>query len=220
MGLSRQEYQSGLSFPPPGDLPEPKIGLVSPEWQVDSLPLRHLGSLKKGGDNWEFHCLCYRSPLPRPLPSPALCMSLKAVSAHDILKCPIDWGGLMGRVSRYWARRVGRGACGQTGALVHKLGRVQPLWKAAILKQLTKLPYEPAIPLLEYTQRNKSRDSDTYAPPFIAALSQQPKGGSKPSVHRQMVDKHHLWSPSTQWNITQPKQGMGHWHLRTLCSMI
>ena len=51
MGFSRQEYQSGLSFPPPGDLPEPKIGPVFPEWQVDSLPLRHLGSLKKGGDN-------------------------------------------------------------------------------------------------------------------------------------------------------------------------
>ena len=28
----------------------------------------------------------------------------------------------MGRVSRYWARRVGRGICGQTGALVHHRG--------------------------------------------------------------------------------------------------
>ena len=30
MGFSRQEYWSGLPFPPPGDLPEPGIKPVSP----------------------------------------------------------------------------------------------------------------------------------------------------------------------------------------------
>ena len=30
MGFSRQEYWSGLSFPPPGDLPNPEIKLPSP----------------------------------------------------------------------------------------------------------------------------------------------------------------------------------------------
>ena len=30
MGFSRQEYWSGLPFPPPGDLPDPGIGLASP----------------------------------------------------------------------------------------------------------------------------------------------------------------------------------------------
>ena len=33
MGFSRQEYQSGLPFPPPGDLPDPRIepeSLMSP----------------------------------------------------------------------------------------------------------------------------------------------------------------------------------------------
>ena len=29
MGFHRQEYWSGLSFPPPGDLPDPGIGPVS-----------------------------------------------------------------------------------------------------------------------------------------------------------------------------------------------
>ena len=42
MGLSRQEYWSGLLFPLPEDLPnlqtEP-VSLVSPDWQVGSLPL-------------------------------------------------------------------------------------------------------------------------------------------------------------------------------------
>jgi len=30
MGLSRQEYWSGLPFPSPGDLPDPGIKLMSP----------------------------------------------------------------------------------------------------------------------------------------------------------------------------------------------
>ena len=47
MGLSRQEYRSGLLFPSPGDHPNPGIKpvfLCLLHWQVDSLPLRHLGS--------------------------------------------------------------------------------------------------------------------------------------------------------------------------------
>ena len=47
MGFSRQEYQSGLSWPPPGDLLDPGIkptSPVSPALQVDSLPLSHQGS--------------------------------------------------------------------------------------------------------------------------------------------------------------------------------
>ena len=38
MGFSRKEYWSGLPFPPPGDLPDPGIELVSPALQEDSLP--------------------------------------------------------------------------------------------------------------------------------------------------------------------------------------
>ena len=47
MGFFRQEYWSGLPFPPPGDLPDPGIqpqGSTSPAWQADSLPLSHLVS--------------------------------------------------------------------------------------------------------------------------------------------------------------------------------
>ena len=36
-GFSRQEYRSGLLFPPPGDLPDPGIQAVSPAFQADSL---------------------------------------------------------------------------------------------------------------------------------------------------------------------------------------
>ena len=38
MGFSRQEYQNGFPFPPPGDLPNPGIELRSPTLQADSLP--------------------------------------------------------------------------------------------------------------------------------------------------------------------------------------
>ena len=42
MGLSRQEYRSGLPFPPPGDLPHPGIKSappVCPAFEAGSLPL-------------------------------------------------------------------------------------------------------------------------------------------------------------------------------------
>ena len=47
MGVSRQEYQSGLPFPPQGHLPY--LGIKLPllrilHWQADSLPLHHLRS--------------------------------------------------------------------------------------------------------------------------------------------------------------------------------
>ena len=38
MEFSRQEYQRGLPFPSPGDLPSPGIKPGSPALQIDSLP--------------------------------------------------------------------------------------------------------------------------------------------------------------------------------------
>ena len=49
MGFFRQEYWSGLSFPSPGDLPATGIKSMSSAWQVDSLPLNHLG---QGAIDW------------------------------------------------------------------------------------------------------------------------------------------------------------------------
>ena len=45
MGFSRQEYWSGLPFPPPGDLPNPGIEPWCPALQADSLPSEPLGKL-------------------------------------------------------------------------------------------------------------------------------------------------------------------------------
>ena len=38
IGFSRQEYWSGLPFPSPGDLPDPRVEPRSPALQADSLP--------------------------------------------------------------------------------------------------------------------------------------------------------------------------------------
>ena len=44
LGILQARKWSGLPFPPPGDLHDPGIKPVSPELQVDSLPLSHPGS--------------------------------------------------------------------------------------------------------------------------------------------------------------------------------
>ena len=41
MGFCRQVYQSGLPFPSPGNLPNPRIKPWSPALQADSLPLSY-----------------------------------------------------------------------------------------------------------------------------------------------------------------------------------
>ena len=48
-GFSRPEYWSGLSCPPPGDLPNPGIKPRSPALQADSLPAEPLGKPKNTG---------------------------------------------------------------------------------------------------------------------------------------------------------------------------
>ena len=49
MGLSRQEYQSGLPFPSPGDLPGPGIEPRPPALQADALPSEPPGKLTQEG---------------------------------------------------------------------------------------------------------------------------------------------------------------------------
>ena len=60
VGFSWEEYWSGLSFPSPGDLPNPGIqlqSLVSPTLQTDSLPLNHWRSPGFGSISFLFFVL-------------------------------------------------------------------------------------------------------------------------------------------------------------------
>ena len=47
MEFSKQEYQSGLPFPSPGDLPDPGIKPGFHTLQADTLPSEPRGKLKK-----------------------------------------------------------------------------------------------------------------------------------------------------------------------------
>ena len=49
MGFSRQEYQSALPFPSPGDLPDPGIKHRSPTLQADFLPSEPPGKMMTMG---------------------------------------------------------------------------------------------------------------------------------------------------------------------------
>ena len=52
MGFSRQERWSGLSFPSPGDLPNPEIKPRSPALQADLLPTELLGKPSENVKMW------------------------------------------------------------------------------------------------------------------------------------------------------------------------
>ena len=67
MGFPRLEYWSELPFPSPGDLPNPGIEPMSLHWQMNSLPLSHLGS-----------------------PAGAVGVAQSAASARGILQITID----------------------------------------------------------------------------------------------------------------------------------
>ena len=62
MGFPRQEYWSGLPFPPPGALPNPGIEPGSPALQADSLP-SELPEKYRGWLSYLFNIM------PGPVPS-------------------------------------------------------------------------------------------------------------------------------------------------------
>ena len=63
MGFSRQEYWSGLPFPSPGDLPDPRIEPRSPALQADAFPNCHFLSYTQVSDMALFFIVCfYQNP--------------------------------------------------------------------------------------------------------------------------------------------------------------
>ena len=59
MGFSRQEYWSGLPFPPPGDLPDSGIKPASPALQADSLLLESPKESPESYDSAEHFAFIY-----------------------------------------------------------------------------------------------------------------------------------------------------------------
>ena len=77
-GFSRQEFWSGLPCPPPGDLPNPGIGLKFPALHVDSLPSEPSGRPKNTGMGSQ--------PIPSPghLPDPGIKLGSPALQADSL----------------------------------------------------------------------------------------------------------------------------------------
>ena len=63
-GFSRQEYQSGLSFPSPGDPPDPRTKPGSPALQADSLPFELPGKLFQSMP-YQFVCVNQKMPMTK-----------------------------------------------------------------------------------------------------------------------------------------------------------
>ena len=94
LGFFRQDYWSGLPFPPPGDLPDPGMEAaspVSPALQRDSLLLRHQRSPLNFMLLSRFSCVDSVRPhrrqptgLPHPWDSPD---KNTGVGCHFLLQC-------------------------------------------------------------------------------------------------------------------------------------
>ena len=67
MGISWQEYWSGLSCPPPRDLPDPRIELAPSALQADPLLLSLWGSLIPAGSDLTTGTLPFLGPEVTPL---------------------------------------------------------------------------------------------------------------------------------------------------------
>ena len=78
-GLSRQEYWSGLPFPPPGDLPHPGIKAASPVAPALA------GGFFSASTTWEAHHLAQPTPSSPPPPSSSESFGPSPTSAnpHD-----------------------------------------------------------------------------------------------------------------------------------------
>ena len=96
MGFRRQDYWSGLPFPPPGNLPHPEIKSASPPLLLCSHSVIS-NSLKPHG--------LQHSRLPCPLPSPGVCSNSRPLSqlmpsnhlilCHLLLLLPLIFPSIM-----------------------------------------------------------------------------------------------------------------------------
>ena len=89
MGFPRQEYWSGLPFPPPGDLPNPGTELASPKLQADSLPLRNNLNCLSADEwikMWCINTMAYSSAIKKDeiMPFAATWMDLEIIILSEV----------------------------------------------------------------------------------------------------------------------------------------
>ena len=94
IGFSRQEYWSGLPWPPPGDLPDPGIepaSPASPAFQVDSLPLSHQGSPMYLYVTVKSFKQCRSSIMKHVVVLPECCSVIKSSSGVSLVGSVASW---------------------------------------------------------------------------------------------------------------------------------
>ena len=89
MEFSRQEYWSVLSFPSPGDFPDPQIEPGSPALQVDSLP-----SEPPGKPQMKLALVKSNSTVVPPIPKPGPRRDQSTSALAPCAACSICQGGL------------------------------------------------------------------------------------------------------------------------------
>ena len=101
MEFSKQEYWSGLPFPSPGDLPDPRIELRSPTLQAISLPPESFGKLLEKWPHpyyfvWHLKLPIWKSDFPRycshfPSFGKMYSLTLWWVMTHVLLFVGLTW---------------------------------------------------------------------------------------------------------------------------------
>ena len=98
MELPSQEYQSGLPFPSPGDLPDPRIDPISPTLQAGSLLLSYQG----------FQAFIVAQLVKNPLqygrPGFDSCVG-KTPWRKEWLPTPVFWPGELHGLHSSWGRK-------------------------------------------------------------------------------------------------------------------
>ena len=83
---------------------------------------------------------------------------------------------------------------------------IQPLWRTVwsfLQKLKIKLPYDPAIPLLDICSEKIIIQEDTHTPMFIAALFKIARTWKQPGCPSTNEHIKRLWYIHVLWNITQ-----------------
>ena len=117
MGFSREEYWSGLPFPPPGDLPNPGIKPVSPvasALQANPLSLSHLGKPK-------MYVISAHIPLAKVSPT----AKPEASGTGRVSIPPMEEA--MGQMLKRWAQRSAVNMCTNHVNYHGPQGRYSPL---------------------------------------------------------------------------------------------
>ena len=157
MRSSREEYWSGLPFPFPGDLPNPRIELGSPALQADSLPSQPPGKPINARS---------RTQIPGSLAPEAVLKHPIAKNAPAMQETPVRFLGgkgplQKGQATHSWSEY-------SWAFLVAQMVKNSPaIWKTWVHPGVGKIPWRTAwqpTPVLSPGESHGQRSLASYSP--------------------------------------------------------